>query len=176
MKEIWKDIIGYEGHYQVSNLGNVKSLERKDRLGNKRKEKLLKSCTNPKGYHHVVLSLNGSTHHKSVHRLVAIAFIPNPHNYPQVNHIDENKANNCITNLEWCTYKYNANYGTRIQRISETNILNNKSGKPVTNGFEIFQSISYASRSLNISRSSINQCVRGLRKTVGGFTWRYVNE
>lgn len=174
MTEIWKDIIGYEGHYQVSNLGNVKRLERKDSLGRKLKEKVLKERVNLNGYHYALLSLNGSAHNKLVHRLVAIAFIPNPHNYPQVNHIDENPSNNCITNLEWVSPKQNANHGSRNERmINKVKIL---LGRSVTNGETVFDTIGDASRSLNISRSNISGCVRGLQKIAGGFAWRYVNE
>ncbi|ARM65604.1 HNH endonuclease [Lactococcus phage LW4] len=174
MTEIWKDIPGYEGHYQVSNLGNVKRLERKDSLGRKLKDKLLKPRANPNGYHYALLSLNGSTHNKSVHRLVAIAFIPNHEDLPVVNHIDENKQNNNVDNLEWCNYKYNANHGTGKERmINKVKIL---LGRSVTNGETVFDTIGDASRSLNIPRSSISDCVRGLLKTAGGFKWRYVNE
>ena len=129
MKEIWKDIKGYEGRYQISNLGNVKSLsytKETYQRGYKQvmmyKEKLLKP--NNETYKMVALSKNGTTTHKLVHRLVAEAFIPNPNSYSYVNHKDENKHNNCADNLEWCTAKYNTNYGngykTRIQTIRNT--------------------------------------------------------
>lgn len=115
MKEMWKDIPGYEGLYQVSNLGNIRSL--KYAGGNK--VKLLKQATT-NGYKQVQLSKNGKGKNHLVHRLVAIAFIPNPNNLPVVNHKDENPSNNNVDNLEWCTQEYNINYGTRNERASES--------------------------------------------------------
>lgn len=117
--EIWKDIKGYEGLYQISNYGNVKSLERviEDNKGSYiKKEKILTPTINNRGYYHIGLRNNSKTKYYYVHRLVAEAFIPNPNNYPIINHKDEDKTNNKVDNLEWCTPKYNANYGTAIQR------------------------------------------------------------
>ncbi len=118
--EIWKDIDGYEGIYQVSNLGNVKSLERIihriSRWGTPSpfivREKLIKPV-NRNGYLYYNLSKNGVCTRMSAHRLVAKAFIPNPDNLPQINHKDETTDNNCVDNLEWCDAKYNINYGNR---------------------------------------------------------------
>lgn len=120
MEEVWKDIPGYEGLYQVSNTGEVKSLNYRG----SGETKLLKQSTNKKGYKRVVLCKNRKKKNHSVHRLVAITFIPNPDNLPIVNHIDECKSNNMVSNLEWCTLVYNNAYGTRNERISE-----NKKGK-----------------------------------------------
>ena len=122
MQEVWKDIVGYENLYQISNLGNVKSVEKyvnsclKHNTKIKRKEKMLKQY-NKSGYLQVALSKNGIKMFFLVHRLVAQAFIPNPNNLPQINHKDENKQNNNINNLEWCDRKYNCNYGTRNSKI-----------------------------------------------------------
>lgn len=122
MQEIWKDIPNYEGLYQVSNLGRVKVLDRyvnsgiKDNNKVKRKEQILKQYMK-RGYFQVTLIHNNQRHYFNVHRLVAIAFIPNPNKYPQVNHKDENKLNNFVDNLEWCDAKYNCNYGTRNSKI-----------------------------------------------------------
>lgn len=116
--EEWRDIKGYEGIYQVSNLGRVKSLGN----GKKRKEKILKQQKTGrwKNYYKVILFKNGIPKTKKIHRLVAEAFIPNPNNYPCVNHKDENPSNNFVENLEWCSYEYNNNYGTKNKRVSET--------------------------------------------------------
>lgn len=111
--EEWRDIPNYEGLYQVSSLGKVKSL--RDRYGNPR-EKMLKFERNRGGYLLTFLCKNGKKKTFSVHRLVANAFIDNPSNLPQVNHKDENKENNQASNLEWCTQKYNLNYGSRITK------------------------------------------------------------
>lgn len=112
-EEIWKDFKGYEGLYQVSNLGRVKSLERTflDKIGHKQhiKERILKPKTDRNGYLRVGLSNgNGKPKTLSVHRLVCQAFHKNPENKPSVNHIDENKVNNTASNLEWCTVKENS--------------------------------------------------------------------
>ena len=122
MNEEWRDIPGYEGLYQVSNLGRVKSLEKIDARGWHRKEKILVQIDNMHGYYQLMLYKNKNKKKISVHRLVALAFIPNPNNYPCVNHKDENKHNNNADNLEWCTHKYNNNYGTtQERRINNTN-------------------------------------------------------
>lgn len=121
--EQWKDIEGYEGLYQVSNLGNVKSLNRtsiKEGRDYRVKEKILKTFLCSSGYPTVVLSNNGKKETLMVHRLVALHFIPNPHKYEQINHKDENKNNNNVDNLEWCTAEYNDNYGSRNNNISNS--------------------------------------------------------
>lgn len=103
-KEIWKDIKGYEGLYQVSDKGRVWSV---------RKQKIIKASENSCGYMKITLiAKNGKKKEERIHRLVAIAFIPNPNNYPQVNHKDEDKTNNCVENLEWCTARYNTLYSS----------------------------------------------------------------
>lgn len=115
MMEEWRAVPGYEGLYEVSNTGNVKSLI---------KNNIIKSFINKKGYRLVSLSKNGIIKKFSVHRLAAQAFIPNPDNLPMVNHKDEDKTNNSVDNLEWCDAKYNNNYGTANIRRSETLIKN----------------------------------------------------
>lgn len=115
MQEVWKDIAGYEGLYQVSNFGRVKSTPRARTKGG-----LLKPQHDRKGYIVFGLCKNGRNRMLKAHRLVAEAFIPNPGNLPEVNHKDEDKANNCADNLEWCTTPYNINYGTRTARMRKT--------------------------------------------------------
>ena len=114
MKEIWKDIKNFEGLYQVSNKGRVRSLDRISvncyGMPRKLKGKILKPHLNVYGYLDIGLSNCGNGNIFKVHRLVADAFIPNPKNLPQVNHKDENKQNNCVENLEWCTNAYNVKY------------------------------------------------------------------
>ena len=113
LNEIWKPIEGYEGLYEVSNLGRVKSLKRLHT-----KERILSQFLNHRGYARVNLWKENKSRKYSVHRLVAEAFIPNPDSKPQVNHIDENKTNNSVENLEWCTQLENHNHGTVNERIS----------------------------------------------------------
>lgn len=124
--EIWKEIKGFEGYYEVSDLGRVRRLDRYDYgCGYARfyKGRILKNLTyKTTGYLHVQLCKSGTIVNKSVHRLVAEAFIPNPDNLPQVNHKDEDKSNNCVDNLEWCDVTYNMNYGTKQQRTNKTKI------------------------------------------------------
>ena len=128
MKEIWKDIPGYEGIYIVSNFGKVKSLQRtrKGSYGSIRivYEKILNHKIDKDGYHIVTLSKEGKTKCIGVHRLVAQAFLPNSYNFPMINHKDEDPSNNFVDNLEWCDAKYNCNYGTRVDKMLETKLKN----------------------------------------------------
>lgn len=117
MTEEWSDIPGYEGHYMISSVGRIKSLERQDRLGRTWPERILKQGRDLDGY--AIIGLSNAEFAKPrrtfrVSRLVASAFVPNPNNYPEVNHIDEDKTNNRAENLEWCTTKYNLTYGHRL--------------------------------------------------------------
>ena len=110
--EIWRPIAGYEGLYEVSDQGRVRSLW----FG---KSKILMPMKVGHGYHQVKLYKDSNSKNMYVHRLVAEAFIPNPQALPQINHIDENKLNNAASNLEWCTASYNINYGTHNRRVGE---------------------------------------------------------
>ena len=165
-KEYWKPVVGYEGHYQVSNFGRVKSIK----FG---KEIMLKQHINIKGgYYYVCLLKNGKHKNYYVHRLVAQAFIPNPNNLPQVNHKDENKTNNNVDNLEWCTNEYNHNYGTINERISQSQ------SKPVLqydlngNFIKEWKSVNECGRN-GFNQGDICKCCNGKRKTAKGFIWRY---
>ena len=169
MKEIWKDIKDYEGLYQVSNWGRVKSIK----FG---KERILKQHINIKGgYYYVCLLKNGKHKNYYVHRLVAEAFIPNSYNLPQVNHRDENKLNNNVDNLEWCTNEYNHNYGTINERISQSQ------SKPVLqydlngNLIKEWKSVNECGRN-GFNQGDICKCCNGKRKTAKGFIWVYKNE
>lgn len=162
MEEIWKDIKEYEGMYQISNLGRVKSLK----YG---KEYIKKISIHHSNYNIIKLHKDGVGKTFQIHRLVAQHFIPNPDNLPQVNHKDENTLNNSVNNLEWCDSKYNANYGTAIQRRSNT------ISKPV---------LQYTLDGEFVREwSSVKECkaqgyfcdavCRGVRKTHKGFIWKY---
>ena len=164
MEEIWKDIKDYEGHYQVSNLSRVKSIK----FG---KEIILKQHIRG-GYYSVVLSKNGILKIFKVHRLVAQAFIPNPNNYKEVNHKDENKQNNVISNLEWCDRKYNQNYGTRTERVAEK--CSKKVYQYTLDGKFVkeWSSTKECGRNGYIQQA-ISACCRGRYKTAHGFIWSY---
>lgn len=187
MTEIWKPVVGYEKYYEVSNLGRVRS----NRTG-----KVLKYNVTPNGRATVELFGDVGTKSKRllVHRLAAIAFIPNPNNYPQINHKDENPSNNCVENLEWCTAKYNMNYGTRLARqlahidysdpkrkkIAREN--GKKACKPVLQftkcGEYIAQheSIRAAAKESGVRDTKICDVLRGRAPSAGGFKWKYVKE
>lgn len=177
--EIWKDIKGYEGIYQVSNLGRVKSLGRHEVVtGNPRmkerarKEKLLTPQPNHKGYLCVVLMRDRKKIFTSVHRLVANAFIPNPNNLPQVNHKDENKTNNRAENLEWCTSYYNLTYGTAIERTHQKQRIQVAQVDTEGNIIRIYNSAKEAYRITGISDGNINQVCKGRRIQAGGYKWK----
>jgi len=164
-EEIWKDIEGYENLYQISNKGRVKSLNY-NRTGKEKILKLQKSSLKRAQYFNINLRKDGKVKQYLVHRLVALTFLPNPNNYPCVNHKDENKQNNCLSNLEFCSYKYNNNYGTSKERARLKRINNPKTSKPVkcldleTNKETIYPSIHEAGRQLGIKFQSIHQYLR----------------
>lgn len=165
--EEWRDIKGYEGYYQISNIGRIKSLMYR---GLKRKTpKIIKWRVASNGYAQVILSVNNIQRRYSVHRLVALHFIPNLDNKPCINHKDENPLNNNMENLEWCTYSYNTNYGNCIEKIRKGNI--GKVGsypviqQSLTGDFIAeYSSIGEASRATGISYTMINDCCRGFKK------------
>lgn len=122
IEEIWRPVVGYEGLYEVSSYGRVRSLDRYDGRNHFIKGKLLKNKDNGNGYLICSLSKNGIVKNKYIHRLVVEAFIERPDGLYEVNHKDENKKNNSVDNLEWCDKKYNNTYGTRIEREIKTKI------------------------------------------------------
>lgn len=191
--EIFRDIEGYEGIYQVSNLGNIKSLKYE-------KERILKPTKNKRGYLQVNFYKSKKPKIYKVHRLVALAFLTNPDNLPCVNHKNECKTDNRLSNLEWCDSKYNINYGSRNQRMVGTRRINdpnnewckkaiktkNKKGsvnaeKSVVqlskDGVEIintYESTMEASRQTGINQANICKCCKGRYKSAGNFVWRYL--
>ena len=177
-KEIWKDILGYEGKYMVSNWGRVKSLNY-NRTG---KERILKAGDNGNGYLEVILFKDGKGKHYKIHRLVAQAFLENTKGYTEVNHRDENKQNNCVENLEWCSRSYNNNYGTGNKKRAEKSTNNPKISKAVIginkiSGLKMeFPSTREASRQLGIANSNICSCLKGRQKSAGGYVWHYAEQ
>ena len=166
MDETWKDIAGYEGLYQVSDLGRVRSLKYE-------KVRLMKPRDNGCGYFQISFRREGKRKLFLVHRLVAEAFIPNPSNFPIVNHKDENPANNAVDNLEWCTAKYNLNYGTCRARISAKHskavLQYDKSGNLVKE----WSSALEVQKQTGFARSNISKCCRGKYKSAYGYVWRF---
>lgn len=160
--EIWKDIKGYP-NYQISNMGRVWS---------KKRQIYLKHQLNQKGYHTVCLyAINGKVKRELVSRLVALHFVPNPNNYPCVNHKDENKDNNIETNLEWCSRSYNINYGTRNEKASQ------KISKPIrcVETGVVYKSGRDASLALGVDYSAVSHVINGRQKTLKGLHFELVN-
>lgn len=177
--EIFKDIEGYKGLYQVSNLGRVKSLPRV-KVNNSGlrliKGQILKPQTKRLGYLKVDLYKDGQQKSFFIHRLVATAFIPNPDNLPTVNHKDENPSNNMVENLEWCDNSYNINYGTAMKRAAKAKINHPKLSKKVlcVETGVIYPSTKEVQRQLGFSASNIAFCCRGLYETKYNYHWQYV--
>jgi len=167
--EIWKDIEGWEDKYQVSNLGRIKSLARRFKRGDgltvNVEEKILKTMITKDGYERAKLNLMGGSKKYSVHRLVANAFIPNLENKPQVNHIDGNKLNNKVENLEWCTAKENVNHITKLgthSRMHKVRIYNDKEDL-------IFTTKKHASFYLGFKYDAIGRAIKLGWKEINGY-------
>ena len=181
MEEIWKDIKNFEGLYQVSNLGRVKSLDRKIKCKHNyylKKGKILKGIK--KRHNYLWVSLNKKSY--SIHRLVANAFIPNLENKPLINHKDGNQQNNNVNNLEWCTQSENMKHaylcGLQKRRLGKENKCSKKVIQYDFNGNKIknWDCINDVEREIGIKDICISRCCRGLQKTAGGYIWKYGDE
>lgn len=171
MEEQWKDIQGYEGYYQVSNLGRVKSLYRVSMQGHKMPEKILKQDESVKGYRQVSFCVQGKRERIRVHQLVARNFIENVNDYPQINHKDENPRNNRVENLEWCTQLYNNLYNDRHKRIGL------KLEKPIyviKDDIDMyFPSSRIACRELDLHEGHVSGCLTNRLKAHKGYTYEF---
>lgn len=181
MQELWKPIKDYEGLYEVSNLGRVKSLPKMH--GNRywNFSLILKENIAYNGYSGVFLQKNKKSTRKSLHRLVAESFIPNPNNLPQVNHKDGNKLNNRVDNLEWCSQSENQIHSRKL------GLQKNLKGKDSPSSKKILQydkfgnfiaehiCIKETAEKFGITSGTLSNCLRGKRKTAGGYVWRYKN-
>ena len=165
MEEIWKDVVGYEGLYQVSNLGNVKN-----------NKKIKKTYKRKDGYLNVQLSKNKKIKTFLVHQLVAKMFLKNENKYKEINHKNEIKDDNRVDNLEWCDRSYNINYGTAKFRGATKHFKKVNQYSLQGNLIKTWDSISEASNVLKIKLPHIVRVCRGGRKTTGGYIWRYNNE
>lgn len=176
--EIWKPIKDYEGLYEVSNYGRVRSLDHKVAIsnGNYRtsRGKLMSLCKTSHGYLFVSL---GRGNKRSIHRLVANAFIENPYNLPCVNHKDEVKDNNHVENLEWCDKSYNALYGSCQDKLRKyKNVPVYMIDKISMNIIQRFDSMKIAMQETGIGKEMISMVCRGIRKTAGGYIWKYAEK
>lgn len=164
---MWKAIKNYEGVYEINKLGEI----RRVKTG-----KILRGYVGPDGYKRVGLTVNCKTKPYLIHRLIAIAFIPNPNNYPCVNHKDENKSNNSLDNLEWCTYKYNLNYGTHNLRANESRkkpiLQYSKNGEFIRE----WKSVTDLKNETGMDITHVSSCCKGKRKTANGYRWQYKNK
>ena len=168
-KEIWKDIKGYEGLYQISNLGRVKTLKPGY---NKIKTNIKTPRKCHDGYYRISLYKNKKIKTYHIHKLVALHFIPNVNNYSCINHKDENKLNNNVNNLEWCTKRYNNIYSINKRKKYKKGVLQYDKNN---NFIKEWSSMTEASRKLNISRNSIFRCCNNTQKSAGNFIWKYIN-
>ncbi len=174
VEELWKPVSGYEGLYEVSNHGRMRSLARNTTSG-----KILSPVFTWQGYARVHLWKNGKAKYHAVHRIVAEAFIPNPEGKPMVNHIDENKSNNHAGNLEWVTHIENCYHGTGIQRMSKALTNHPRKSKQVamyTKDGEmicVFPSLREAERKTGILHRGISFCCQGKESMAGGYIWKY---
>ena len=186
--EVWKDVVGFEGLYKVSDKGNVRSVARKDSIGRKCGGRMLKPGYDKDGYLRVNLYKNGKQKTRFIHRLVAGAFIPNPNGYSEINHRDENKVNNYANNLEWCTREHNVNHGTLIERSAQARSKKVKATNIETNEVITFNSTVEAGRK-GYDRGGVAKACRGIYKngrngnliggdgrTYRGYRWEYYEE
>ena len=166
----WRDVPDYEGRYLVSDDGRLLSL----RSG------LMRPPLNDEGYRQIVLVKDGKQRCLLLHRLVALAFVPNPDGKPTVNHINEDKEDNRAVNLEWTTMRENDNHATRNARIADSHRGRGGKRKPVrmlTEGglcVREYRGVVEAANEMGINATSISKCLRGARASAGGFIWRYV--
>lgn len=173
--EIWKDVKGFEGLYMVSNYGRIKSIDHYVKCNSGRRlvrGKILKPCDRGNGYPFVTMGKGGKQYNVSIHRAVALAFIPNPDNLPEVNHKDTNPSNFDVNNLEWCDRTYNNNYAKRAFKAAQ------KKKKRIVqldgdNIIKIWDSLSEIQKNMGFSAGNISYCCSGKRSTANGFSWKF---
>ncbi len=177
--EIWKAVKGYEGIYEVSNFGRIRSLDKEITFKDGRRRKfygrILRTNTlNNSGYVTVGLHDHGHQISYLLHRVVAEAFVENPNNYSEVNHIDQNKMNNSSDNLEWCTHKENVNHGDEIERGSQKQRKSFRQLDMDGNVIKLWSGFKKMQRETGYQRKSVYECCTGKRDSYKGFRWEYV--
>lgn len=181
MEEIWKDVKEFEGIYQISNLGRLKRLEtiidtiyqQKYKRKIHQKERIIKVNKCGRYYKHTLKNKKSNKKRTtSIHRLVAEAFIPNPNNLPQVNHIDGNRYNNNVKNLEWCTASENVRHAQNKLNKIVKNVM--QIDKQTNEVIKIYKSTVQAMKETKVDRTNISKCCNNKQKTAGGFLWKYL--
>ena len=164
---MWRPVLGYEGIYEINRLGEIRRIK---------SGRILRGYMGRDGYKRVSLTANGQTKPFLLHRLLAVAYIPNPLNYPCINHKDEDKSNNSLDNLEWCTHRYNLNYGTHNARANESRkkpiSQYSKDGKFIRD----WDSVTDLRNETGADITHVSSCCRGKRKSANGYCWQYKNE
>ena len=173
LNEEFRDIKGYEELYQVSNYGRIKAKEKKNGWC-LNCERIMKTHLDKDNYYRITLCKKGKNKVCGIHRLVAQAFLPNLDKLPEVNHIDTNKINNKVNNLEWCSQDYNLHYADRNEKISKALSIPIIQFTKDNIKIKEFESINQAARELKLSSAHISECCRNLKyhKTYGGFIWK----
>lgn len=178
--EEWRDIKGYEGYYQVSNMGRVKSLTRwridRNNIRHKMQGRIMRLNKTNCGYYIIGLCVGDMRKYYLIHRLIAQCFIPNPNNYPCVNHKDEDKTNNCASNLEWCTHLYNNTFGSRMERVQSKRRKRVAQLSEDNQIIRVFKSAREAAKEVKANYSNILEICKNTRrrKRTGGFKWSFV--
>ena len=173
--EVWKPVKDYEGLYEVSNTGRVRSLDRRV-SGIFFHGQILKPLDNRTGYFRVVLSKNNKKHKAYIHRVVGFAFVPGYFDGADINHIDENKSNNHADNLEWVTRKQNNSHGTRTERATSRHMKIVIQYDLQDNVLAQFKSLKDAASTTAISYKAISNAARGKSLTAGGYKWKYYGQ
>lgn len=179
MKEVWKPIPGFESLYEASSEGRIRSISKVIKTYNGgewvRKSRIKKATVTKDGYLQTKLCKNGKPYSFKIHRLIAMTWLENPDNLPEVNHKNEIKTDNRVSNLEWCSRRYNINYGTARKRAGISNGIAVAQYTLEGDKIQEFYSGYEAQRQLGILEQNINLCCQGKRQHAGGFRWKYAD-